>query len=351
MGVALGGGRLSPTADQIATFADGADRLERQKSNGVPSLTLGGSLKLMWGVALGAGVPAVRSVRPDLASRLARQLETFVTQAQTSLRDRVIASLILSELLPERRDELARDLAHGVLGARSQNLDDGAALAALWAARRQWFGGLATATAESECQDLQKLLLPRLLLSEAAEDVLDALIADDLWSEIFRDLSAGWSLATDAVAVTLRTIDVFHDLARHLRDRKHGRPRFVIENEYDVQDLMYAQLKPHIPDLTCEEPTQKDAGSLKWIDFVSQAARLCIEAKMTRDKSHARGIANELRIDIESYYVHGACDRLLVFVYDPGGYMEDPGLQEAQLSGLRIIKGRSVDVLVRIRPR
>jgi len=143
----------------------------------------------------------------------------------------------------------------------------------------------------------------------------------------------------------------FPEVARRMRERRNGRPPYRLENEFDIQDLLYVALKPHIPDLSEEEWTPKHAGRAKRIDFISDGSRICLESKKVRDESHGKRIADELKIDIESYYVHKACDKLIAFVYDPSGYMVDAHQQELQLSGERTIKGRTIEVIVRIRPR
>ena len=122
-------------------------------------------------------------------------------------------------------------------------------------------------------------------------------------------------------------------------------------DEYDVQDLMYVALKPQLPDLVKEEPTSRDAGRSKHIDLVSSAAPLCVEEEMAHSMGQARDLGDELRIDIESFYVHAACDTLAIFIWDPQQFIQDARKFELDISGPRVIKGRSVRVEARVRPR
>jgi hypothetical protein len=204
---------------------------------------------------------------------------------------------------------------------------------------------------DAELRQLADQLLPRLFRLHPVDDVIDALLADHLQAEVLREATSGVALARDVLAVVLRTLDAFPEIARRMRERRNGRPPFLIENEFDIQDLLYVALKPHIPDLSEEEWTPKHAGRAKRIDFISDGSRICLESKRVRDETHGKSIADELKIDIESYYVHRACDKLIAFVYDPSGYMVDAHQQELQLSGGRTIKGRTIEVIVRIRPR
>lgn len=348
LGIAVERGWVAPTASMLDAFASGYEQLERQRPE--QAVDFRASLKLLYGVALAAAAAPVRGVRPDLAARVARHVHNF-REKTSRIRDLVLATAVLAELEPSGRDELARDLAHRLLAADERQLDQGDALAVAWAFRRNCFGSpVATATSSAELRALGERLLPRALRGGVA-DVFDALLGDAVLGAVARDLATGFVLPRDALEVVLRTFDAFPELARRLRERKHGRPAVRVENEYDVQDLVYVALKAHLPDLTDEEWTPKHAGGAKRIDVVSVTARVCIEAKMPPDAKHAREVADELRIDIESYHVHPACDTLALLVYDPNAYIADARRVEEELSGPRDIKGRRVEVIVRIRPR
>lgn len=346
LGVALACGWVAATPEAIARFVEGCERLERQQPD--QAVDYRGSIKLLWGVALGARHTPVHSQRPDLAQRAAQALLTLLALSK-SLRDSALSAGLLAVLVPEGRDERARALARRLLTTGTIDNDD--VLATLWAISRGCFGGPGAITDErEELRALQEQLLPRALWI-VPTDVIDALVADDVLGELARDLAARSSAKADALNLVLEVLDLIPELARRMRERKHGRPPFLMENEYDVQDLLYVTLKPPLPDLTDEEWTFKDAGGAKRIDLVSAAHRICIEAKKARNVDHAREIADELRVDFESYYVHPACDTLVVFVYDPTSLIADARKVEDDLSGPRTIKGRRVEVIVRIRPR
>lgn len=349
LGVALHMAWLPPTPALVTRFVDGFERLERQRPG--PELGFRQSLKLLWGVALGATAAEVIGARPDLCARCAVLLDEYRTICRGRPRDWILASHVLALADSGRRASLARDLRHYVLGLRLEDVSDEDALAMLWALHHRGAAPDGAPGEEREFPVVEEQLRVRLLKIKSVDDIVDALLADDLMRRLVRDLAGGLPRDHDALSVTLRTFEAFPELARHLRERARGKPAYVIEDEYDVQDLLYVALKPHIPDLTPEEWTPKDAGRAKRIDFVSRAARLCIEVKKPSSRNHAREIPDELKIDIESYYVHQACDTLAVFVYDPYGWMADPAQQERQLSGTRVIRGRHVEVIVRIRPR
>ena len=84
----------------------------------------------------------------------------------------------------------------------------------------------------------------------------------------------------------------------------------TFESEYDIQDLIHAQLRPWVSDIRPEEFTPSYAGSATRMDFLLPDHKLVIEIKRVRDKTHASKVSDELIIDIEHYRRHQCCDRL-----------------------------------------
>jgi REase_DpnII-MboI len=102
-----------------------------------------------------------------------------------------------------------------------------------------------------------------------------------------------------------------------LTHRRKGAQPLSFANEYDVQDLLHAMLRPWISDIRPEEYTPSYAGSNTRMDFLIPAYSLVIETKLVRDRTHAKKIGDELIIDIEHYRGHPDCMKLWCVVYDP----------------------------------
>jgi REase_DpnII-MboI len=153
----------------------------------------------------------------------------------------------------------------------------------------------------------------------------------------------------DKPSLLIQMLDYFPVLSRSLARRGHGRPSYLIENEYDVQDLLFVAVRAVFDDARTEDWTPKHAGSSKRIDIVVPSAETVIETKIVRDAAHARRIADELKIDIESYHAHSVCKRLLAFIFDPNGYIVDPNAITQDLSGVRIKGDHRFDVQVLVR--
>ncbi len=127
--------------------------------------------------------------------------------------------------------------------------------------------------------------------------------------------------------------------------RRKGAETMHFVNEYDVQDLLHALLRPWVVDVRAEEYTPSYAGRSTRMDFFLPAHDLVIETKCVRDRSHARAIGDELVLDIAHYAVHPGCKKLWCVVYDPEHYLTNPeGLKD--LEGDHKKSDRNVNVKV-----
>jgi hypothetical protein len=124
-------------------------------------------------------------------------------------------------------------------------------------------------------------------------------------------------------------------VADPLASRRKGKAAFVLEDEYDVQDLLHGVLRLLFEDVRPEEPMGSRAGASARVDFLLKNERVLVEAKFVRAGHGAREIGEELIIDIERYRAHPDCDVLVALVYDPEKRIENPRGLEGDLSGER----------------
>jgi len=149
------------------------------------------------------------------------------------------------------------------------------------------------------------------------------------------------------ITILDRLFDKFHDVARQLVNRHSGRSTIIIEDEYDVQDLLHALLKINFDDVRPEDYTPSYAGRNTRIDFLLKKERIVIEVKKTRDTLKDKEIGDELLQDIARYKNHPDCDVLYCFVYDPQGLISNPrGLE----NDLDAESNESLKVITRIKP-
>jgi hypothetical protein len=131
--------------------------------------------------------------------------------------------------------------------------------------------------------------------------------------------------------------------------RKNAQP-LTFENEYDVQDLLHAMLRPWIADIRPEEFTPSYAGSSTRMDFLLPAYGLVIETKIIRDRLHAKKVGDELIIDIEHYRKHPDCRRLWCVIYDPNHHVTNAEGMKHDLEGDRSAKGEKCHVRLFVIP-
>jgi REase_DpnII-MboI len=153
-------------------------------------------------------------------------------------------------------------------------------------------------------------------------------------------------LESDAMSRIEAVCNGFNRSARRLKLRHGNRKGFQIDDEYDVQDLLWALLEAQFSDIRDEEPTPSHAGKSARADFLLRAEQIVVETKMMRDGLSDGKLADELLLDIARYRAHPHCKAIFCFVYDPDGRLDNPAALERDLS--RDAEG--LPVRVRIRP-
>ena len=133
----------------------------------------------------------------------------------------------------------------------------------------------------------------------------------------------------------------FHSVANQLKRRHERRDTLLIQDEYDVQDLLEALFKLFFDDVRPEEWCPSYAGSSKRMDFLLKNEEIVVEVKMTRLGHEDKKIGEELIIDIANYKNHPNCKELYCFAYDPDGMIRNPrGLEHdltKETDGLKVI--------------
>ncbi|PJZ82989.1 hypothetical protein CH364_18520, partial [Leptospira harrisiae] len=117
----------------------------------------------------------------------------------------------------------------------------------------------------------------------------------------------------------LQVLNNFDNASRNLRGaRRAGKENYKINDEYDVQDLLYVMLKPIFPNLETEDPVPKIGGRGSRIDLVLKEHGILIETKMIKNSDqNETKFVKELKEDFESYHAYPGIKNLFVFVYDP----------------------------------
>jgi hypothetical protein len=124
----------------------------------------------------------------------------------------------------------------------------------------------------------------------------------------------------------------FHTVALELNQRHEGRNSLMIEDEYDVQDLLRTLLFVFFDNIKPEEPTPSLAGSFTKMDLLLADQEIVIETKMTRNGISQKKIKEDIIIDKVHYKKHEHCKKLYCFVYDPSNKIRNPQGFQGELS-------------------
>ena len=128
--------------------------------------------------------------------------------------------------------------------------------------------------------------------------------------------------------------------------RRQNHPDFKIEDEYDVQDVLYVVLKSIFSNLREEDPIPKVGAKSTKIDLILREEKILIEVKMIKAKdSNETHFIEQLKVDFESYHECKWLRKLFCFVYDP--YKKTRDISNFNdLNGERTKGGHNFDVEV-----
>jgi hypothetical protein len=98
------------------------------------------------------------------------------------------------------------------------------------------------------------------------------------------------------------------------------RSTIIIEDEYDVQNLLNALLHLYFDSVQKEEYLQRFGGKNPKIDFYIPE-NVGIEVKKVRDLKHSKRILEEISADKDLYSKDPRIRELYFFIYDPDFYI------------------------------
>ena len=152
------------------------------------------------------------------------------------------------------------------------------------------------------------------------------------------------------VADVCAALQEFNECVRYLNTRRSAGAVLQLDSEAAVQDALYLILRPWVPDLVPETPTEKTGNRFTVRDFMSGALRLVIEAKFVRDKQHGNNISKELHDDIEVYRHNHYCDTILFFIYDPDSNIPDERELRRTIEQSRVYDGLPLTRILIVKP-
>lgn len=142
----------------------------------------------------------------------------------------------------------------------------------------------------------------QILLEDLEKSLLKIKYINKSSDEVIRDILNNFSNAVQKIT----------------KDRRKEHLEFKIEDEYDVQDILYVVLKSIFPTIRDEDPIPKVGAKSTKIDLILREEKILIEVKMIKGKdSNETHFIEQLKIDFESYHECKWLKKLFCFVYDP----------------------------------
>lgn len=116
-----------------------------------------------------------------------------------------------------------------------------------------------------------------------------------------------------------------------------------VENEYDVQAMLYFLLRPYLPELKEEEPLSSIGRKRPRVDLVVPGLQLSIEVKFLRLSGKFNDILGEIAEDKSFYLGPGSLySHMIVFLWDDSSRTEEhasfkQGVRELGLDGAVVV--------------
>lgn len=152
------------------------------------------------------------------------------------------------------------------------------------------------------------------------------------------------TLKNQRLDLVLETCRNFPRVVNQLAKRHNKREAFVINDEYDVQDLLHALLSVHFADIRAEESCPSFSGLASRIDFFLKEEGIGIEVKMTSENMMDKKLLPQLTEDLKQYQTNSEIKTLVIFIYDPKHLLKNPHAFINDLSGTE--KNMEVKVVI-----
>ncbi|HUU62372.1 MAG TPA: hypothetical protein VMX96_00385 [Dehalococcoidia bacterium] len=297
----------------FATFIDGMHHLQKRELFPIDGVSFPNIPRIFLGLAVGVKAISEISKREAMSKWLLEVLEqTMAHRAITSpwgLIYGYIKSLLANE--PQRMDPKhladATEMALFELGLSKHKFE--------------------ARDSQKDLSEFRKRLVNEVLKTDARQ--LDSAQAAVLWNALNLCLTASvheLMISPSHVSVMLGR---FQDAMKRWRwdSEKLKQPiRWPIQDEREIQDIVWIMLRPVFPDLVDEDTLPKFGHSSYKADFGIPALGLLIEVKMAGKAGDFKKIEQEIMQDAIGYLIHATrYSKLLVFIYDESASVQEHG--------------------------
>jgi hypothetical protein len=146
-------------------------------------------------------------------------------------------------------------------------------------------------------------------------DLIDIILLEDI-EKLMLKLSYINKSSEDVIRDILNNFT--NSVQRISKDRRKGHNVFPINDEYDLQDILYVIFKSIFSNMKDEDPIPKIGGKSTKTDFIFREDNILLEVKMIKETDvNEFKFIDQLKIDFESYHQCQWLNKLFCFVYDP----------------------------------
>jgi len=156
------------------------------------------------------------------------------------------------------------------------------------------------------------------LINREDFDVIDLIILEDLQKNLLSN-SLPTFLNKNALDLVLEILSRFNNSIKKITiNRRKGKEKFKIENEYDVQDILCTIFQSIFPKIEIESFNPQTGGRSSRVEFFIEEYGIMVETKMIKesDNSHRKYITG-IQEDMELYHKRTKLKDLIFFIYDP----------------------------------
>lgn len=151
-----------------------------------------------------------------------------------------------------------------------------------------------------------------------------------LFGAVPEGMEAAVPPAQPDIATVLRLCERLTHSARLLSSRRKGKTPYVVEDEYDVQDLLQALLRAYFKYSVQEEPLGKLAGKSGRADVAIEELGLIAEMKYARGPRDQERIVREVSEDIVLYSKWAPLRHLVFVVFNSSDLRDPESLQKLE---------------------
>jgi hypothetical protein len=287
--------KINPNSDFEGVFSDGFSQLMKRDAFPVDRISFAFCPRMFLGIILG-----VKSLS-DSNGRIKWLLEVLNKRQRMSDFNQTHRLLyqILESLLLNKKISIEHSLVESLTKIEEFSI-------VYWGIKQSIFSIINP----EELITIKKSILNKFILESDFDD--------DLLPFVFFSVSNIVMETTDSIILTVEHISKILSNFESAMERWtwESEKQWKIENEHDVQNILYLILRSCFEDTEYEDPTPKFGSGSSRLDLKIPSQGVIVEAKFARKESDFPKIEDEIKVDSVDYIKSTPYKKIIVFIYD-----------------------------------